>query len=177
MRFYKVGSKCLVLKPCYITPNCISLGNNVSIFNSARIEGVFKYNHKKFDPKIYIGNNVTVQQNVHITCADSIFIDDYVAIASNVTITDIIHPYENIDIPIENQNIIYNSVNIGFGTKIYNNSVILPGVSIGKHCVIGANSVVNISIPDYSVACGSPAKIIKKYSFELSKWIGVNEKT
>ena len=46
-------------------------------------------------------------------------------------------------------------------------------VKIGKHCVIGANSVVTKNIPDYSVAIGSPAKVIKKYNFESKKWVKV----
>ena len=40
--------------------------------------------------------------------------------------------------------------------------VILPGVTIGKHCVIGANSVVNAPVPDYSIAVGSPARVVKR---------------
>ncbi|UKA22769.1 hypothetical protein IHC92_04280 [Photobacterium damselae subsp. damselae] len=48
-----------------------------------------------------------------------------------------------------------------------------PGVSIGKYCIIGARSVVTKDIPDYCVAAGNPAKIIKKYDFELKEWIKV----
>lgn len=45
------------------------------------------------------------------------------------------------------------------------------GVSIGKHCVIGANSVVTQDIPDYSVVVGAPAKIISRYDFEKNMYI------
>lgn len=41
------------------------------------------------------------------------------------------------------------------------NAVIAAGVTIGKHCVIGAGSVVTKDVPDYSVAVGNPAKVIK----------------
>ena len=41
------------------------------------------------------------------------------------------------------------------------NSIVLPGVTIGKAAVIGANSLVNKDIPAYTVATGSPAKVIK----------------
>jgi acetyltransferase-like isoleucine patch superfamily enzyme len=47
---------------------------------------------------------------------------------------------------------------------------VLPGVTIGQHCVIGANSVVNSSIPDYSVAVGAPARVIKRYNQEIGAW-------
>ncbi|MGO5541257.1 hypothetical protein ACTQWG_01860 [Blautia sp. HCP3S3_H10_1] len=43
-------------------------------------------------------------------------------------------------------------------------------VNIGKHCVIGANSVVTSNIPDYSVAVGIPARVIKIYNFKNKQW-------
>ena len=45
-----------------------------------------------------------------------------------------------------------------------------PNIHIGKHCVIGANSVVTKNIPDYCVAAGVPARIIKKYNFTTETW-------
>ena len=60
-------------------------------------------------------------------------------------------------------------VRIGSGSWIGENACIL-GVIIGKQCVIGANSVVTKDIPDYSVAVGIPAKVIKKYNFETQQW-------
>ena len=47
---------------------------------------------------------------------------------------------------------------------------ILPGVEIGKGLIIGANSVVTKSIPDYSIAAGNPAKVIKQYNFNTKRW-------
>ena len=45
-----------------------------------------------------------------------------------------------------------------------------PGVKIGKKCVIGAGSIVTKSIPDFSIAVGNPAKIIKEYNFDTHEW-------
>ncbi|TVY84356.1 putative acetyltransferase [Lachnellula suecica] len=53
-------------------------------------------------------------------------------------------------------------VTIGDDCWIGGNVVILPGVTIGKGCTIGAGSVVTKSIPEFSVAIGSPAKVVKK---------------
>lgn len=64
-------------------------------------------------------------------------------------------------------------ITIGKDTWIGAHVSIIGNVSIGKHCVIAANSVVVKDIPDYSVAAGVPAKVIKKYSFEKEEWIKV----
>lgn len=173
-RFKSIGKKTFIDSPLKITPLCLSLGENVRIFKNCRIEGVFSYNNINFNPSIIIGNNVSVQQNLHLTCANSIIIGENTAIASNVTITDIHHQYTDIDISIERQDILVKQVDIGKNCKIYNNSVILPGCKIGNHVTIGANSVVAIEIPDYCVVVGAPATIVKRYNFETKNWDKTN---
>lgn len=153
-----------------INPKYIKLGHGVSIGPNGRIEGVSRYNNRIFNPQIILQDQVSIQQNVHLTCANKIFIGKNTAIAANVTITDINHPYTEINIPVEYQDIEVSEVIIGADGKIYNGVVILPGTHIGKHCVIGANSVVTHDIPDYSVAVGVPAKVIKKYNHISKKW-------
>lgn len=162
-----------ILSPILTTPQCIYLGMYVFVRNGARIEGVYRYNDKEFKPRIEIGNYVTIEQNLHLTCANNITIGDYTSIAANVTITDINHSYDDISKPIERNDITVKPVSIGQECKIYNNVVILPGTTIGKHVTIGANSVVVSDIPAYSVAVGTPARVVKKYSFEKKIWIRV----
>lgn len=60
-------------------------------------------------------------------------------------------------------------MNIGDQTFIGMHAMVMPGVTIGKHCVIGANAVVTESIPDYCVAAGVPAKIMKRYDKKKKK--------
>ena len=50
---------------------------------------------------------------------------------------------------------------------------VFPGVEIGKGAIIGANSVVTKSVPEYCIVAGNPAKVIKKYDFESKQWIKV----
>lgn len=71
----------------------------------------------------------------------------------------------------------HNEIIIGDGSWIGTNSVISGDVHIGKHCVIGANSVVIKDIPDYCVAVGTPAKVVKKYDFNEKKWISIRSDT
>lgn len=78
-------------------------------------------------------------------------------------ITDCDHEYRNLKIPVIDQEIVQRGqrVFIGKASYIGINTVIVGNVKIGKHCVIGANSVVTKDLPDYCVAVGSPAKVIK----------------
>jgi acetyltransferase-like isoleucine patch superfamily enzyme len=120
-----------------------------------------------------IGNNCTFGYNNHITCVKNVIIGDFVLTANNVYISDNLHSYENIELPIMMQPVYFKSlVNIGEGSWIGENVCII-GASIGKNCVIGANSVVTKDIPDYSVAVGSPARVIKTYNVDLQSWIKI----
>jgi acetyltransferase-like isoleucine patch superfamily enzyme len=175
-RFKKLGKSTFVRKPLIITPRFITIFSNVFIQANARIEGVSSYEGVVFFPHIVIDENCTIQQNLHLTCAGNIYIGKNTAIAANVTITDIDHPYVRIDLPVERQQIKVSPVYIADECKIYNNVVVLPGTRIGKHCVIGANSVISGKIPDYSVVVGAPGRIIKRYCFESEKWRKTDEK-
>lgn len=82
-------------------------------------------------------------------------------------ITDCDHEYRDINVPVIDQGIVQRGqmVSIGEGSYIGINAVIVGNVKIGKHCVIGANSVVTKDVPDYCVAVGSPAKAIRKMGY------------
>lgn len=176
IKYRKIEIGCRIKKPILITPKYISLGQYVRIRNGGRIEGVGKYLDVFYNPSIYIDDFVCIEQNVHLTCAESVYIGKNSAIAANVSITDIHHPYDNINLPIEKQNLVVKKVFIGEDCKIYNNAVILSGTIIGKHCTVGANSVVSGVFPDFCVIVGAPAKIIKRYSFEQQAWVKTNKK-
>lgn len=173
-RYKSISLSCVINRTNSITPEYVSCGKRVQIGFNARIQGIKQYNEVVFSPKIILEDNVSIQQNVHLTCANSVFIGKNTAIAANVTITDIHHPYTDITVPIEKQNIDVGFVHIGEDCKIYNNAVILPNVTIGKHVTIGANCVVNKDVPDYCVVVGIPAKIIKRYDFDTQTWRKTN---
>jgi acetyltransferase-like isoleucine patch superfamily enzyme len=170
-RFKKLGKNSYISKHVFLTRSSISLNENVFVHANARIEGVNLYEGIKYNPEIILDDNCSIQQNVHITCADRIYIGKETAIAANVSITDIHHPYEDINLPIEKQILNVFPVSIGSECKIYNNVVVLPGTKIGKHCTVGANSIVSGLIPDYCVVVGAPAKIIKRYDFDKKAWL------
>ena len=112
---------------------------------------------------VRIGRGSEIGERCRISIANSLEIGEKVLLSPNVYITDCDHEYRNIDVPVIEQGIVQKgqAVSIGDGSYIGINTVIVGNVKIGKHCVIGANSVVTKDVPDYSVAVGIPARVIK----------------
>lgn len=152
-------------------PECLYIGDDVYINTYAWLS-MGKYVYQKDSPTINnnpllkIDNGAYIGRFVSISCGHSIYVGKNVLIADRCYIGDIQHGFENISLPIKDQYIVSKGdISIGDDTWIGNNVSILPNVKIGQHCVIGANSVVTKDIPDYHIAVGNPAKIIKKINF------------
>ncbi|KRT18041.1 hypothetical protein ASU31_01780 [Pedobacter ginsenosidimutans] len=170
------GRKNLFIKPILFSYRSVKLGSYVFIRDHGRIEAVVSYKEEKFSPLIVFEDKISIEQNVHITCANSVYISKNTAIAANVSITDIDHPYADVTIAPEYQDIVVGKVFIGEDCKIYNNVVILPNVHLGKHTVVGANSVVlGNKYPDFCVLVGAPAKIVKRYCFKKEAWLSTDK--
>ena len=91
-------------------------------------------------------------------------------------IVDHSHQYENVEVPVKLQEVSEGGpVRIERDCWIGANVFVFPNVTIGRHSVIGANSVVKQDIPPYSVAVGAPAKVIKRYDFNRGEWVKLNE--
>ncbi len=117
---------------------------------------------------VFIGNNTLVgMSNVLI---GPLRIGNNVILAQNIVISGLNHIYEDIQVPIVKQNVTTSPIVIGDDCWIAANVVITAGVIIGKHCVIAAGSVVTKSIPDYTVAAGNPARVIKQYDHISGIW-------
>lgn len=145
----------------------IILGNNVELSSGTILMLVNQ------GAKLSLGNHIHIAHNVQICCAFNIYIKSNVIIGPYVYIADHNHKYEDPNIPVLDQEINRNDrleVVIDEGTWIGTKVTIAGNVKIGKHCVIGANSVVTKDIPDYCVAAGVPAKILKSYNFETKQW-------
>lgn len=172
LAFGSIGKRTIIRAPILLqNTRYVHVGDNVIIWHGARLEVVTERYGHTFQPKVIIGDGASFQQNFHLACAQEIIIGKKVAITENVGIFDIWHPYEDVTCAIVEQPLHTAPVCIGDETLIGMGAIIHPGVKIGKHCVIGANSVVTKSIPDYSVAVGIPARVIKKYDHTLKRWI------
>ncbi len=124
------------------------------------------------DPVVHIGDRCLIGKGSGIVGHFGIYIGDDVWTGHHVYITDQNHGYEDITRPISQQSQPERAVTIGDGSWLGYGTVVLPGSTIGKHVTIGANSVVAGDIPDYSVAVGSPARVIRRY-IEGEGWVRV----
>ena len=105
--------------------------------------------------KMKIGNNVFINSNLLAMARGGITIEDDVQIAGNVSLLTNNHdPYDRMILPCK-------PILIKKGAWIGANVVVLRGISIGKHAIVGAGSVVTKDVPDYAVVVGNPAKVVK----------------
>lgn len=150
--------------------NHMSLGEKVLIHRDCWLQTL--PGHGEGDaPQLEIKSHTAIGMGAHISAARRVLLEEYVLLARNVYISDHMHVFENIGVPIMNQGVNRIApVTIGRETWLGQNVVVLPGVTIGRHCVIGANSVVNSSIPDYAIAVGAPARVVRQFNRTTGQW-------
>lgn len=148
------------------------IGKNTTILANSRIQN---YSDKKKSlDGIYIGDNCYLGFGLSLLNASRITIGNSVLMASNILISSENHGMNpESEIPYMDQESSVKDVIIKDGAWIGQNVCILPGVTIGIKSIIGAGSIVTKDIPDYCMAVGNPAKVVKKYNFETHKWESV----
>jgi len=143
----------------------IEIGNNVDFDQRLCLEAIDLFLNEKYDPKIIIGNNVSIQKDCHIGAINKIIIGNNVLIASKVYISDHSHGEINLDTinfpPSKRKLFSKGPVVIEDNVWIGEGVVILPNVTIGQNSIVGANAVVTKSFPNNSIIAGNPAKIIR----------------
>lgn len=123
------------------------------------------------DVRISIGDGSNIGPRNHIFAAQSVRIGRKVISGPNVFISDCTHEYSDVRIPVIDQEVrVVNNTSVGDDSWLGINSIIM-GCSVGRHCIIGANSVVLSDIPDYCVAVGNPARIVRHYDRQSQSWI------
>ncbi len=158
----------------------IDFGNNLTTGFWCRFEVYPTDNDAR--KRIVLGTNIQMNDFVHICAIDHVEIGDGCLLASHVYVSDNSHgrysggiaessPEEAPD----HREYIIAPVKIGKNVWLAEGVIVMPGVSIGDGCVIGAHSVVNKDIPAACIAVGSPAKVVKRYSFEKKCWMKESE--
>lgn len=150
--------------------NKMKIGTNVSFGYDTRIN----FFNDSSDIALEIGDGSYFCNRVSILVGGKICIGKDVLVASDVCITSENHSINPMSqIPYMHQELKFKDVECGDGTWIGEKVVILPGVSIGSKCVIGAGSIVTKDIPDMSMAVGNPARVIKQYDTLKREWIRI----
>lgn len=134
--------------------------------------------------RLKFGNNIQLNDFVHISVIDSVEIGDNCLLASHIYISDNSHGrYEGSEkdsspfTPPAHREYITSPVKIGKNCWLGEGVIVMPGVTIGDGCIIGAHSVVKHDIPPASIAVGSPARIVKRYNFETKCWEKISSNT
>ena len=170
IKYGSIGRNSHIYNPYVISPSQnLYIGDDTTILDFARIQS---YSYLTgIESKIYIGSHCYLGYYLSILAGADVIIHDGVLMASNILISSESHGVNPEDDKYYmDQSLICKPVEIGEGCWIGEKATILGGVKIGTKCVIGANSVVTHDVPDYSIAVGSPARVIKRWSFEKHEW-------
>lgn len=117
---------------------------------------------------VFIGDRTKI--GLSNTIIGPVTIGNDIRLAQNITVSGLNHDYQDVSMPIHEQGVSTSPITIQDGSWLGANVVVVAGVTIGKHCVVAAGSVVTKDIPDYSVAVGNPARVIKQYNKETKTW-------
>jgi acetyltransferase-like isoleucine patch superfamily enzyme len=135
-------------------PERISVGSNVYIGHYAILKGYYK-------SAMTIGDNVWVGQHCFLHSAGGLTIGNNVGIGPGTKITTARHRESGRDKPIVFADLDFLPVTLADDCNVGVNAVILPGVRVGKGVQIGAGAVVTHDIPDYAIAAGVPARVLR----------------
>ena len=126
---------------------------------------------------LFIGKDFQMNDYVHITAMESVKIGDNVLLASKIYISDCAHGNysgdkndSHPDSAPDKRPLFSKPVSIEDNVWLGEFVSVLPGVTIGKGTIVGANSVVSKSLPPYVIAVGTPAKPIKQFNFTTNTW-------
>ena len=109
---------------------------------------------------VVIGEHTRI--GLHNTIIGPVDIGNHVNLAQGITVTALNHNFSDTNKRIDEQGVSTNPVTIEDDVWVGANAVILPGVTIGEHCVVAAGAVVTKDVPPHSLVVGVPAKVIKK---------------
>jgi|SRR5690348_6907643 len=141
----------------------VEIGDRSTIHRYAWIGAFESYANITYRPRITIGRDVHIGRYACLTAISAIEIEDGCLISEYVYISDHAHGMEPNKGLIVNQPLVSRGpVRIGANSFVGYRVCILPGVVLGRNCVVGAGAVVTHSFPDFSVIAGVPARLIRR---------------
>jgi acetyltransferase-like isoleucine patch superfamily enzyme len=168
LKFRNLGSNAIVHGNFMVkNPSYMNVGKNFLSLNNLRLEAWDDHLGERFHPELVIGDDVVFNCDCHIGCINKVVIGNNVLLASRIYISDHSHGEVNKDalkLPPNQRSlfskgpvVIEDNVWIGEGVCI------LPGVTVGRNSIIGANAVVTKTVPPNSVVAGIPARVINQF--------------
>jgi acetyltransferase-like isoleucine patch superfamily enzyme len=116
--------------------------------------------------RIEIGGGSLLNLNVMLAAAERVELGEHCMLANGCLVTDANHRFDDPERPVPWQGFTSKGPTvIGDNSWLGANVVVTSGVTIGRRCVIGANSVVTADIPAYSIAAGAPTRVIRTISY------------
>ena len=104
------------------------------------------------------------------TIIGPVTIGNDIRLAQNITLSGLNHNYEDVSMPIHVQGVSTSPIVIEDDSWIGSNVVVVAGVTIGKHSIVAAGSIVTKDIPPYSVVVGNPGRVLKQYNHQTKVW-------
>lgn len=159
-RFAEFGDGAVLDRPLWVYgAHHIAFGPGVFILRGAWLSAELP-SWGSPEPALRLGTGVMARPYVTLSAAESVVIEDNVILSSFVTVIDNEHTWRaGVPRPIDNP-LDTKPVRIGTGTLVGERTSVLSGADIGRFCLIGANSVVKGTIPDFSIAVGAPARVV-----------------
>ncbi len=160
LRVASLGRGCSIHPPAVLyNPKVMSIGARTVVREHAWLNGGRAAGDKVV---LSVGEGCYIGRFCHINASVGVVIEDRVLIADRVYISDIDHEYRKAGVPVIEQGICSKGpVRLKSGCWIGASAVILPGVTVGRNSVVGANAVVTKDVPDFTVVGGIPAKTLK----------------
>jgi acetyltransferase-like isoleucine patch superfamily enzyme len=118
------------------------------------------------DPVLTLGDGVVLGRGSHVTASRPVVFGNDVFCGPYVYVTSDNHSYDDPEEPVGRQWPRSAPVEIGAGSWLGVNAVILPGARLGRNTVVAAGAVVRGEVPDHSVVAGAPARVVRRWTPE-----------
>lgn len=168
-----MGADSLILRPHWLhNHQQIEIGARTTIGRFSVLNPLIGQNAQQYRGSIRIGSDVYIGGFCQIHAMGSLAIGDGAVLSEHVYLSDTAHGLNPLKGPIMAQPIESKGpVTIGRNVFIGYGAAVLPGVTLGDHCIVGARSVVTRSFPAYTMVAGSPARRVKIFDVATEQWI------
>lgn len=176
-RGIQIGHDSLIMLPRWLhNRHRIRIGARTTLGRFTVLNPLAGHDDVSYEGRIHIGDDVYIGGYCQIHSMSTLEIGDGSVLSEHVYVSDTSHGLNPLRGPIMAQPLeskgpvrIGKCVFIGFGAAV------LPGVTLGDHCVVGTRAVVTHSFPPYSMLVGSPARRVKMFDLETGQWVPVSD--